>query len=227
RHLLPVRRGVVAPQRVLRRRGAGFRPAVAHEAARHVPRGVLGALGGFLPVPRRLGAPGGVGVQLREGVLLLLVRGGRRECRRLLPLVLQHQTLRRTLGVHRDSAALAYLGGLLGGRLEAAEGGCGNHGGEPGLRPAYHPPSCSPLCVCYCSLLTRLTRTGWDSNPRYPCGHTGFRDRPFQPLTHLSLRSDAQDGETLSGSEDESRGEDGPIPSALKSTRRLGAPASL
>src|SRR5207249_2013656 len=76
---------------------------------------------------------------------------------RLLPLVLQHQTLRRTLGVHRDSAALAYLGGLLGGRLEAAEGGCGNHGGEPGLRPAYHPPSCSPLCVCasatvHCSL---------------------------------------------------------------------------
>src|SRR5438876_5014800 len=30
------------------------------------------------------------------------------------------------------------------------------------------------------------SRTGWDSNPRYPCGHTGFRDRPFQPLTHLS-----------------------------------------
>src|SRR5213596_3581175 len=30
-------------------------------------------------------------------------------------------------------------------------------------------------------------RTGWDSNPRYPCGHTGFRDRPFQPLTHLSI----------------------------------------
>src|SRR5881397_1545143 len=32
----------------------------------------------------------------------------------------------------------------------------------------------------------RRERTGWDSNPRYPCGHTGFRDRPFQPLTHLS-----------------------------------------
>ena len=29
-------------------------------------------------------------------------------------------------------------------------------------------------------------RTGRDSNPRYPYGHTGFRDRPFQPLTHLS-----------------------------------------
>src|SRR5882762_417723 len=31
------------------------------------------------------------------------------------------------------------------------------------------------------------SRTGWDSNPRCPCGHTGFRDRPFQPLTHLSI----------------------------------------
>src|SRR6266566_754098 len=83
------------------------------------------------------------------------------------------------------------------------------------------------LCVCYCSLLTRLTRTGWDSNPRYPCGHTGFRDRPFQPLTHLSIRRDARDVETLSGSEDESRSEDGPIPSTLQSTKRLGASASL
>src|SRR5712692_5048188 len=31
-----------------------------------------------------------------------------------------------------------------------------------------------------------MRRTGRDSNPRYPYGHTGFRDRPFQPLTHLS-----------------------------------------
>src|SRR5207249_2734553 len=31
-------------------------------------------------------------------------------------------------------------------------------------------------------------RTGRDSNPRCPCGHTGFRDRRFQPLTHLSKR---------------------------------------
>jgi CheY-like chemotaxis protein len=29
-------------------------------------------------------------------------------------------------------------------------------------------------------------RTGWDSNPRYPCGYTGFRDRLLQPLGHLS-----------------------------------------
>src|SRR2546427_11285526 len=35
-------------------------------------------------------------------------------------------------------------------------------------------------------------RTGWDSNPRYPCGYTGFRDRPFQPLTHLSELLDAE-----------------------------------
>src|SRR6185295_15625547 len=25
-----------------------------------------------------------------------------------------------------------------------------------------------------------------DSNPRYPCGYSGFRDRPIQPLSHLS-----------------------------------------
>ena len=31
-----------------------------------------------------------------------------------------------------------------------------------------------------------VIRTGWDSNPRYPCGYTGFRDRRLQPLGHLS-----------------------------------------
>src|SRR5262245_28888883 len=37
------------------------------------------------------------------------------------------------------------------------------------------------------SYLTCLTwRRGWDSNPRYPCGYNGFRDRPIQPLSHLS-----------------------------------------
>lgn len=29
-------------------------------------------------------------------------------------------------------------------------------------------------------------RTGWDSNPRYGCPYTGFRDRLLQPLGHLS-----------------------------------------
>src|SRR5579859_5728857 len=31
-----------------------------------------------------------------------------------------------------------------------------------------------------------LKRTGRDSNPRYPYGHAGFRDRSLQPLGHLS-----------------------------------------
>jgi site-specific DNA recombinase len=30
-------------------------------------------------------------------------------------------------------------------------------------------------------------RTGWDSNPRYRCRYTGFRDRRLQPLGHLSI----------------------------------------
>src|SRR5688572_4758433 len=29
-------------------------------------------------------------------------------------------------------------------------------------------------------------RRGWDSNPRYACAYSGFRDRPVQPLWHLS-----------------------------------------
>ncbi len=29
-------------------------------------------------------------------------------------------------------------------------------------------------------------RRGRDSNPRYTCVHTGFRDRPDRPLRHLS-----------------------------------------
>ena len=27
---------------------------------------------------------------------------------------------------------------------------------------------------------------GWDSNPRYSCPYSGFRDRPIRPLWHLS-----------------------------------------
>src|SRR5688572_2909654 len=29
-------------------------------------------------------------------------------------------------------------------------------------------------------------RRGWDSNPRYACAYSGFRDRRVQPLCHLS-----------------------------------------
>jgi hypothetical protein len=32
-------------------------------------------------------------------------------------------------------------------------------------------------------------RRGWDSNPRNPFGFNGFRDRPIQPLSHLSART--------------------------------------
>ena len=32
----------------------------------------------------------------------------------------------------------------------------------------------------------RLWRRGWDSNPRYPQRHNGFRDRPVRPLRHPS-----------------------------------------
>ena len=30
-------------------------------------------------------------------------------------------------------------------------------------------------------------RKGWDSNPRYPCGHAGFQDRCLKPLGHPSI----------------------------------------
>ena len=30
-------------------------------------------------------------------------------------------------------------------------------------------------------------RKGWDSNPRYPCGHAGFQDRCLKPLGHPSV----------------------------------------
>ena len=32
-------------------------------------------------------------------------------------------------------------------------------------------------------------RRGWDSNPRYPLEYNGFRDRPIQPLSHLSAET--------------------------------------
>src|SRR6516164_4429843 len=32
-------------------------------------------------------------------------------------------------------------------------------------------------------------RMGWDSNPRYPCGHAGFQDRCLKPLGHPSKLS--------------------------------------
>ena len=36
-----------------------------------------------------------------------------------------------------------------------------------------------------CQRLERERRR-WDSNPRWPCDHNGFRDRPIRPLSHSS-----------------------------------------
>jgi hypothetical protein len=49
-------------------------------------------------------------------------------------------------------------------------------------------------------------RKGWDSNPRYPCGHAGFQDRCLKPLGHpssechdLAKRAGLRKGETRHG----------------------------
>ena len=54
-------------------------------------------------------------------------------------------------------------------------------------------PSATRTSLREASMFARsLTRRllGWrrerDSNPRYPYGYSGFRDRPIQPLSHLS-----------------------------------------
>jgi hypothetical protein len=48
-------------------------------------------------------------------------------------------------------------------------------------RQASRPSGALRIVICW-----RQKRTGWDSNPRYPYGYTGFRDRLLQPLGHLS-----------------------------------------
>ena len=45
-------------------------------------------------------------------------------------------------------------------------------------------------------------RRGWDSNPRYPQGHNGFRDRPNRPLWHLSARGFAASRPRSAGAAD-------------------------
>src|SRR5207237_1503468 len=134
--LLAVGGRFVVPQRVGGRGGARFGPPVSDEAARHVTRGILGAVPDLPCVPRRVGAPCGVGVQLRGGVLLLLVPRGGRQCRGLLPFVLQHEALCRPLRIHRDRTALPHFGGLPVRRFAAGEYGKRESGGEPAPGPA-------------------------------------------------------------------------------------------
>ena len=45
-------------------------------------------------------------------------------------------------------------------------------------------------------MLQTVWRRGWDSNPRYACTYSGFRDRPVQPLWHLSEGADSTTGNT-------------------------------
>ena len=38
---------------------------------------------------------------------------------------------------------------------------------------------------------------GWDSNPRYPCGHAGFQDRCLKPLGHPSTSTHSKTWNSL------------------------------
>src|SRR5437867_2552044 len=135
--LLPVLRGVVAPERVRGRPGAAVRPAKTHEASHHLARRVGGAP---LQLPRvhgRVHPPGGVGLELRDAVPLALVRGRGGLGRGFPPPIFLHQTQRRAGRVHRDPAAAPNLFALLRLRLAASEDGQNEENGEPSLRPAH------------------------------------------------------------------------------------------
>ncbi len=43
--------------------------------------------------------------------------------------------------------------------------------------------------IAYGLAYTKGVRRERDSNPRWGCPHNGFRDRPIQPLSHLSIVS--------------------------------------
>ena len=58
-------------------------------------------------------------------------------------------------------------------------------GVRPGLLLLEEPPQPVPA-HCHRIKGLMLWRRERDSNPRYPCGYTGFRDRRLQPLGHLS-----------------------------------------
>src|SRR3989442_13367814 len=183
--LLTVLRRGGAPQRVVRRLGPRRSPGEAQQTAGHVARGVGGALLDLLAMPRRVGPPAGIRAELRRAVLLVLEPRSRGVRLIPVPLVLQHETLRLTFGVHGDLAATADLPELPRLRLAAARNGEREEHSKTKLRPAHRSLRVGDTTIGRARSRDVL-RTGWDSNPRYPCGHTGFRDRPFQPLTHLS-----------------------------------------
>ena len=58
-----------------------------------------------------------------------------------------------------------------------------------GLLPRLLPLKGNPQQVYFRETTTKpliCWRKGWDSNPRYPCGHAGFQDRCLKPLGHPS-----------------------------------------
>jgi hypothetical protein len=65
------------------------------------------------------------------------------------------------------------------------------YGGEGGIRTRGRCLPTHAFQACSLSLSDTspraLMRRGRDSNPGYPKGHNGFRDRPVQPLRHLSF----------------------------------------
>src|SRR4051812_17225500 len=59
------------------------------------------------------------------------------------------------------------------------------HNAHEGLLILGRGSPASRTCLClFC--LGDSWRRGWDSNPRTGCPVNGFRDRPIQPLWHLS-----------------------------------------
>jgi hypothetical protein len=90
----------------------------------------------------------------------------------------------RTTGTDNAPTAPPRLARYLAPRQRCqveTSGGADGLSGEPEAQTEEwnNPADSAGLCG-------EIKRRGRDSNPRYPYGHTGFRDRPNQPLWHLS-----------------------------------------
>jgi len=55
-------------------------------------------------------------------------------------------------------------------------------------------PESAAVCGVFPHCAPMPERRGGDSNPRDPCGPTGFRNRPVQPLRHLSVNAPTSAG---------------------------------
>ena len=54
------------------------------------------------------------------------------------------------------------------------------------IEKKYHAEALCAEAISYDFTKSENWRRGWDTNPRYTEAHNGFRDRPIQPLSHLS-----------------------------------------